>query len=76
MDRFLNHTHPPLRATSFLREVNLGTACGCEVFFDLDVRNKSEHDSRFVFIMDRHTGLHPVRDDVQMIFYKPFLSSP
>ncbi len=36
MDDFLNHTHPPLRATSLLREVNFGTACGCEVFlFDL-----------------------------------------
>ena len=50
---FLNHTHPPLRATSFLREVNIAN-----------------------FFMDRHTGLHPVRDDVQMIFYKPFLPSP
>ena len=52
MDRFLNHTHPPLWATSFLREVNLGTACGCEVFLlDLDSPIKSGNDIANLFLL-------------------------
>ncbi len=66
---FLNHTHPPLWVTSFLREVNLGTACGCEVFlFNQDFPVKSEHDMD-TFFVDRHAGLYPARDDNGRVFF-------
>ncbi len=53
----LNHTHPPLWATSFLREVNLDTAYGCEVFCWTWIPRSSRGMTADLFFMDCRVDL-------------------
>ena len=63
MDDFLNHTHPPLWATSLLREVNLGTACGCEVFCSTRIPRSSRGMTADLFFYGSPRRINSPRDD-------------